>query len=132
MSKANPPDRRYSRDHEWVLDAGDGTVTLGITDHAQTLLTDIVYVELPAPGKRVSAGDPLAVVESVKSVSDVFSPLGGEVVEVNEELEVHPELINTDAFGAGWIARLRMDDPGELASLMDASVYDAMIAAEGS
>jgi glycine cleavage system H protein len=128
MSKLNPTDRKYSKDHEWVLDAGDQTVTLGITDHAQELLTDIVYVELPELGKRVKPGDPIAVVESVKSVSDVFSPVSGEIIDINGKLETNPELINQEAFGKGWIARLKLDDPAELDGLMDAAAYEAMVA----
>ncbi|MDQ5987680.1 MAG: Glycine cleavage system H protein [Syntrophus sp. SKADARSKE-3] len=132
MSKINPADRKYTKDHEWVLDAGDGTVTMGITDHAQELLTDIVYVELPEIGKTVKQGDPLAVVESVKSVSDVFAPISGEVVDTNGKLETNPETINEDAFGKGWIAKIRMDNPAELTALMDAAAYEAMIAQTAS
>jgi glycine cleavage system H protein len=127
MSKVNPTDRKYSKDHEWAFNAGEGTVTMGITDHAQELLTDIVYVELPEIGKRVKPMDPIAVVESVKSVSDVFSPIGGEVIDVNKKLETNPELINQDAFGKGWIAKLKMDDPAELNTLMDAAAYEMMV-----
>ena len=131
MSKPNPTDRLYSKDHEWILDRGDGTALVGITDYAQEMLTDIVFVELPPIGKKVAAGEPLAVVESVKSVSDVYSPVSGEVIEVNGRLESEPELINKDAFGDGWIARIRMDQPAELNSLMEASGYEAMIKEAG-
>ena len=127
MSKPHPTDRKYSREHEWALAHGDGTVTLGITDHAQEQLTDIVFVELPEIGKRVKRGEAFAVVESVKSVSDVFSPLDGEVIEVNRALEDRPELINQDAHGEGWIAKLRLDDPQELDVLLDAAAYEAFI-----
>jgi glycine cleavage system H protein len=127
MSKTNPADRKYTKEHEWAIESGDGTITMGITDHAQELLTDIVYVELPPIGKKVKQMQPLAVVESVKSVSDVYSPVSGEVTEVNQALEAHPEIINLDAFGKGWIAKLKMDDPGELAKLMDATGYEQMI-----
>lgn len=130
MSKINPRDRRYSAEHEWVLDAGDHLVTVGITDHAQELLTDIVYVELPEIGRVVKPMDPLAVVESVKSVSDVYAPISGEVVEVNDKLETDPALINQDAFGKGWIAKLKIIDRRELDALMDATAYEQMIAAE--
>jgi glycine cleavage system H protein len=130
MSKSNPADRKYSREHEWVLDQGNGTVTVGITDYAQEMLTDIVFVELPAVGKKVKQTESLAVVESVKSVSDVYAPVSGEVTETNLTLENQPEIINQDAFGAGWIARLKMDDPAELGNLMDAAGYDAMIQEE--
>jgi len=127
MSKPNPADRRYTKEHEWAKDNGKGTITMGITDHAQELLTDIVFVELPPVGKKVKQMQPLAVVESVKSVSDVYSPVSGEVLEVNSVLEAHPELVNQDAFGEGWIAKLKMDDPGELMNLMDAAGYEDMV-----
>lgn len=127
MSKPNPADRKYTKEHEWAKENGDGTITMGITDHAQELLTDIVFVELPPVGKKVKQLKPLAVVESVKSVSDVYSPVSGEVVEINSVLEAHPELVNQDAFGDGWIAKLKMDDPGEMMSLMDAAGYEDMI-----
>ncbi len=127
MATSNPDDRRYSEEHEWALDNGDGTITMGITDHAQELLTDIVYVELPEIGKKVKQMDPVAVVESVKSVSDVYSPVSGEVIEVNEALEDQPELINEDAFGEGWIAKITMDEPAQLDALMEAATYTALI-----
>jgi glycine cleavage system H protein len=127
MAKPNPTDRKYSKEHEWAIDNGDGTVTVGITDYAQEMLTDIVFVELPPVGKKVEQMAPLAVVESVKSVSDVYAPVGGEVIAVNLPLESRPELINQDAFGEGWLVRLKMDNPAELSSLMDAAAYDALI-----
>ena len=130
MSKPNPPDRLYSKDHEWILDRGDGTALIGITDYAQEMLTDIVFVELPPIGKKVAAGEPLAVVESVKSVSDVYSPAGGEVIAVNTALENAPELVNRDAFGEGWIAELKLADARELKTLLDAAAYDALILEE--
>lgn len=131
MAKPSPADRKYTKEHEWALDRGDGIVTMGITDHAQELLTDIVYVELPKVGKKVKQMETVAVVESVKSVSDVYSPVSGEVIEVNGRLESEPELINKDAFGDGWIARIKMDQPAELNSLMEASGYEAMIKEAG-
>ncbi len=127
MAKDNPADRRYSKEHEWAKDNGDGTITMGITDYAQEMLTDIVYVELPAPGKKVKQMETLAVVESVKSVSDVYSPASGEVIKVNQILENQPELINKDAFGEGWIAVIKMDNPGELNNLMGAEEYTAFL-----
>ena len=130
MSKTNPADCKYSREHEWARANGDGTVTIGITDYAQEMLTDIVYVELPAIGKIVKQMDPFAVVESVKSVSDIFAPVSGEVIEVHLTLESQPELINQDAFGEGWIAKIRMNRPEELEGLMDAAGYEAMIREE--
>jgi len=131
MPKPNPSDRFYSKDHEWIKDLGDGTALIGITDYAQEMLTDIVFVELPEPGKKIAAGEPLAVVESVKSVSDVYAPVGCEVVEVNTELEGAPELINSDAFGAGWIAAVRPDDPEQLKTLLRAAEYDKLIREDG-
>lgn len=130
MSKINPTDRKYTREHEWVIDNGNGTATIGITDHAQELLTDIVFVELPEIGKQVRQMETVAVVESVKSVSDVYSPVSGEVTEANLKLEQNPELINEDPYGRGWIAKLKMDDPAELRELMEAADYEAFIAAE--
>jgi len=130
MAKQNPSDRKYSKEHEWAKNTGDATVTVGITDHAQEMLTDIVFVELPAPGRKVKQNEPMAVVESVKSVSDVYTPVSGEIVEVNRTLEDQPDLINSDAFGEGWIAKIRMDDPSELEILLDAAAYDTFIAAE--
>lgn len=127
MAKPNPDDRKYSRDHEWAKDNGDGTITMGVTDYAQEMLTDIVFVELPAVGKKVQKAQAVAVVESVKSVSDVYAPLGGEVVEANQELEGRPELINQDAFGEGWICKIKMDNPGELGDLMEAAAYSEFI-----
>jgi glycine cleavage system H protein len=130
MSKPNPTDRRYTKEHEWAKDNGGGTITMGITDHAQELLTDIVFVELPAVGKKVRQMEQLAVVESVKSVSDVYAPVSGEVIEVNKVLEDHPEIVNQEAFGEGWMVKLRMDNPAELDNLMDADSYTEMIKEE--
>jgi glycine cleavage system H protein len=130
MSQPNPADRKYTKEHEWAKDNGDGTITMGITDHAQELLTDIVFVELPPLGKKVKQMEQLAVVESVKSVSDVYSPVSGEVIEINQTLEGHPEIVNQDAFGEGWIAKLKMDNAAELNTLMDAAGYSEMIKEE--
>jgi glycine cleavage system H protein len=130
MSKQNPTDRLYSGDHEWVKDDSSGTVIIGITDYAQEMLTDIVFVELPAIGKKVAQREQLAVVESVKSVSDVYAPVSGEVIEVNSRLEDEPGLINQDAFGDGWIAKMRLADSGELKALLSASDYDRLIKEE--
>ena len=130
MSKPNPTDRLYSRDHEWVKDNGDGTVLIGISDYAQEMLTDIVFVELPAIGKKVAKSEPMAVVESVKSVSDVYAPVSGEIIDVNKKLEGTPELINQDAFGEGWIAKMRLSDMGELKSLLSAADYEQFVKEE--
>lgn len=121
---------RYTREHEWVRDEGDGTVTVGITDHAQELLGDLVFVELPQVGGQVQAGGEGAVVESVKAASDVYSPVTGEVVEVNQPLADTPELINQDPYGRGWIFRLRLGSPGELDGLLDAAGYAGFLESE--
>ncbi len=127
MAKPSPDDRKYTKEHEWARPNGDGTVTMGVTDYAQELLTDVVYVELPAMGRKAKQMQPIAVVESVKSVSDIFAPVSGEVTEVNKTLEATPELINKDAFGEGWIAKIKMDDPSELDGLMTAEGYEEYI-----
>jgi len=129
MAKPSPHDRKYTKEHEWAKADGGDTVTMGITDHAQELLTDVVYVELPAVGRKVRQTEPIAVVESVKSVSDVYAPVSGEVIEVNRALEAAPELVNRDAFGEGWIARIRMEAPAELEGLMTADQYEEHIRA---
>ena len=130
MAKQNPADRKYSRDHEWAKDNNDGTVLIGITDYAQEMLTDIVFVELPQIGKNVAKGAPVAVVESVKSVSDVYSPVSGEVIAVNSKLEEEPVLINQDAFGEGWIVKMRLDNATDLGSLLDVAAYDLFLQEE--
>lgn len=112
----------YNKDHEWVKIEGD-TATVGISDHAQELLTDIVFVELPEVGKELKQLDQAGVVESVKSVSDVYSPVSGTVSEVNEELESAPESVNSDAYGAGWMYKLTGVNSEETSSLMDAAAY---------
>jgi len=109
-----PGDLLYTSDHEWLRKEDDGSVTIGITDHAQGALGDLVYVELPEVGQEVTAGGEMAVVESVKAASDVYSPLAGEVIAVNDELADDPQKINSDPYGDGWIARIRPDgDPEE-------------------
>lgn len=118
-----PSELKYASTHEWVRPEGDGTFTIGITEHAQELLGDMVFVELPDVGDSVSAGDDVAVAESVKAASDVYAPIGGEVVAINEELEDTPELVNSDAFGDGWLFRVKADDVTELESLLDAEGY---------
>lgn len=122
MAKANPKDLKYTKEHEWVKVKKE-IATVGITDHAQELLTSLVFVELPQIGKKVEQMKSFAVVESVKSVSDVYAPVSGEIVEVNINLTKKPEIINQDAFGKGWIAKIKMADPKELGKLMDADSY---------
>jgi glycine cleavage system H protein len=119
--------RYFTKDHEWVeVDGEVGTV--GITDYAQSQLGDITFVELPAPGSTVGQGDSVSVVDSVKAASDVYTPVSGEVVEVNEALGDAPEMVNTDAAGEGWLFRVRLSDPGELDALMDEAAYSAYVA----
>ena len=123
-----PENLRYATSHEWILVEGD-TGTVGITDHAQAELTDIVFAEPPAIGKSVKAGDVAAVVESVKAASDIYAPVSGEVVERNEAIEADPSLLNTDPFGAGWIFKIRIAEAAELAALKDAAAYGEQIGA---
>jgi glycine cleavage system H protein len=123
-----PAELKYTKSHEWVRDEGDGTVTVGITDHAQEALGDLVFVELPEVGASLDAGSDCAVVESVKAASDVYSPLSGEVTEVNEALADAPETINGDAFGDGWMFKLRLSDPDQLGDLLGADAYAEVMA----
>lgn len=125
-----PSDLRYTKSHEWVRIEGDGTVTVGITDHAQDLLGDLVFVETPEVGASFGAGDDCAVVESVKAASDVYSPLTGEVTGANEALADAPETINSDPYGDGWIFKLKVSDEAELDELLDADAYNEQIASE--
>lgn len=125
-----PAELKYTKTHEWVRREGEDNWTVGITDHAQELLGDVVYVELPEVGATVRAGGECMVVESVKAASDVYAPVAGEVVEVNSLLMDRPELINQEPYGDGWLFRLRPDDPAALDSLLDAKGYADMIAAE--
>jgi len=125
-----PQDYRYTKSHEWVRREDDGTVTVGITDHAQELLGDLVFVEPPEVGTDYAAGDDCAVVESVKAASDVYAPISGEVVDANGKLAETPEVINSDPYGDGWIFRIKPDDEAELDELMDADAYAEQIAAE--
>jgi glycine cleavage system H protein len=118
---------KYSKDHEWILMNGDGSATVGITDFAQKQLGDIVYVELPEVGTQVNMDDDIAVVESVKAASDVKSPVGGKVLEINEALNDGPEKVNEDPGGKGWFLKLEPDNPAELDQLMDEEAYTAFI-----
>jgi len=124
-----PDELKYTEDHEWVMVEGD-LVVVGISDFAQDSLGDVVFVELPDVGATVKAGKAFGVVESVKAVSDVYAPVSGTVEEINEELPDAPEIINTSPYGDGWMIKIRMSDPGELDSLMDAEAYQAHIAEE--
>lgn len=125
-----PSELKYTRDHEWVRAEGDATVTVGITDHAQAQLGDLVFVEVPETGTSFGAGDAVAVVESVKAASDVYAPLAGEVVEANEDLADSPELINNDPYGEGWIYKLKVENPDALGELMSADDYESYAESE--
>jgi glycine cleavage system H protein len=114
--------RKYSQDHEWVEVNGENGM-IGISDYAQEQLGDVVFVELPDVGKMLDRGDEAAVVESVKAAAEVYAPVGGEVIEVNDALNGDPSLVNTDAFGEGWFAKLRLTDPADLDELMDEAAY---------
>ena len=122
-----PTNLRYTKDHEWVRVEGD-TATVGVTAYAAEQLGDVVYVDLPAAGRSLVRHATFGVVESVKAVSDLFAPLGGEVTEANDELSGSPELVNSDPFGAGWMIRLRVGDVAEVDELLDAAAYEALIA----
>jgi glycine cleavage system H protein len=123
-----PETLRYAESHEWILVEGD-TGTVGITDHAQAELTDIVFAEPPPVGRKLAAGEVAAVVESVKAASDIYSPVSGEVIARNADVEADPALLNTDPFGAGWIYKIRLSNPGEVAALKDPAAYSAQIGA---
>jgi glycine cleavage system H protein len=121
-----PHDLKFAETHEWIR-VEEETGTVGITDHAQAELTDIVYVELPAIGSQVEATRPAAVVESVKAASDIYSPVSGEVVEINPELESNPALVNTDPYGNGWLFKVKMTNSAQLDALKNASAYETQI-----
>ena len=127
----SPKQLKYAKSHEWLKDNGDGTATVGISAHAQDALGDVVFVELPEVGRELSAGDEFGVVESVKAASDLYSPVSGEVIEVNSVLEDSPETINESPFEVGWIMKLRFSDAAELDKLLDAEAYDQIAEAEG-
>ena len=114
---------KFTDSHEWVRDNGDGTVTIGISEHAQEMLGDVVFVELPELEAEIEAGESFSLVESVKAASDIYAPVTGEVVEVNEELSDSPELINEEPYEGGWIVKVKLSDPSELDNLKDAEEY---------
>ncbi len=126
---AEPADRMYTKTHEWVLLNG-GEATIGITRYAQEQLGDVVFVELPSPGKKLAQGGVLGNIESVKAVSEVFTPVGGEVAAANGELEAHPELVNQDPYGKGWLVRIKSS--GAPAGVMDATAYERFLVEEGA
>jgi glycine cleavage system H protein len=125
-----PVDLKYAPTHEWARLNDDGSVTVGISDHAQEQLGDMVYIEVPEVGRAVAAAEACAVVESVKAASDVYAPLTGKVVEINENLVDSPEIVNQDAYGEGWMFRLRPLVPAELEELMDAETYESLLETE--
>jgi glycine cleavage system H protein len=127
---AYPAQYRYTKEHEWI-DFKDGIATIGISDYAQHELGDVVFVELPKVGSKTVAGKSFGTVESVKAVSEIYSPVAGEVIEVNTALHDSPEKINTDPHGAAWLIRIRVANPAEIAGLMDAAGYEAYIADKG-
>ncbi|WP_458527062.1 glycine cleavage system protein GcvH [Onishia taeanensis] len=125
-----PANLRYTESHEWILDNGDGTVTIGITDHAQEALGDVVFVDLPEVGRELESGEEFGVIESVKAASDLYAPLAGEVMEVNDALEDAPETVNEAPYEGGWIAKLKLADEGTLAKLLDADAYTKVAEAD--
>jgi len=125
-----PQQLKYTEDHEWVRAEADGSLVIGVTDHAQHQLGELVYVELPDAGRTVARGDAMAVVESTKAASDVYAPLAGVVVQGNPALASQPELVNTDPYGEGWLVRLRPADAADLAALLDSAAYAKLVAAE--
>jgi len=129
MSKI-PKDLKFTKTHEWAKKLPDGTVAVGITDHAQGLLGDMVYVELPQIDAAVEAGKECAVVESVKAASDVYAPVSGKIIEVNTAVSDAPETVNKDAYGDGWMFRLEPKNAADLNALLDAKAYEALVAAE--
>lgn len=125
-----PKELKYQDSHEWVRDEGDGTVTIGITDHAQDSLGDVVFVELPEVGRVLAAGEESAVVESVKAASDIYAPVSGEVIAINEALEDDPEIVNNSPYGDGWFFKVRMANASELEGLLDATGYQDVVDAD--
>ena len=126
MSSNIPADLKYAKSHEWVRVEGE-VATVGITDHAQHELTDVVFVELPQAGRKVKTGEPAAVVESVKTASDIYSPLSGEILESNQAVVDQPALVNSDPYGKGWFFKLKLSQPGELDKLLSPGDYGAQI-----
>jgi len=122
-----PADLKYASSHEWIRSEGNGVYTVGITEHAQELLGDMVFVDLPEVGREVAAGEDCAVAESVKAASDIYSPISGEIVAVNSELEGSPELVNSEPYGTGFLFQIKASDESELAKLLDAQGYSASI-----
>ena len=125
-----PVDQKYTKDHEWIRVMDDGNLMIGITEHAQDLLGDMVFIETPESGSKFEAGQSCAVVESVKAASDVYCPIAGEVIEGNEALADAPEMVNSDPFGDGWLFKVKPDDASSIDELMDADAYTELLASE--
>jgi glycine cleavage system H protein len=125
---SNPADLKYTREHEWIRDNGDGTATIGVTDFAQGELGDIVFVELEEPGFSFKEDDEFGTIEAVKTVSELFAPVSGEIIEVNEQLQEEPELVNDDPYGEGWMVKIKVSDASEMDELMNAEEYEEIIA----
>lgn len=124
----NPADLKYTRNHEWIRDNEDGTATIGVTDFAQSELGDIVFIELEQPGFDFEKDDEFGTIEAVKTVSELFAPVSGEIVEINEKLEDEPELVNDDPYGGGWMVKISLADESELDDLMSAEEYNEITA----
>jgi glycine cleavage system H protein len=122
-----PEDLKYTKEHEWIRDNGDGTATIGVTDFAQSELGDIVFVELEPEGFEFDQDEVFGTVEAVKTVSELFAPVAGEITEINEELEMEPELVNDDPYGDGWMVKISMADPSQLDDLMSADEYKEIV-----
>uniref|UniRef100_A0A7C2PL17 Glycine cleavage system H protein n=1 Tax=candidate division WOR-3 bacterium TaxID=2052148 RepID=A0A7C2PL17_UNCW3 len=125
-----PDNLKYTREHEWIRVEGDNVAVIGITDYAQSELSDVVYVELPPVGKQVNKGEEVASVEAVKTVASVYTPVSGEIIEVNEKLKDDPSLVNKDPYGEGWICKIKMSNPEELKECLSAEEYKKLIAEE--
>lgn len=125
-----PSELKYAQSHEWIRSEGNGEYTIGITEHAQELLGDMVFVDLPDVGREVTAGDDCAVAESVKAASDIYAPLSGEIIAVNEELEGSPELVNSAPYVEGWLFRIKANNESELDGLLDAAGYQELVDSE--
>lgn len=125
-----PSELQYTNSHEWVRPEGNGVYVVGISDHAQSLLGDMVFIDVPEEGMSINAGDDCAVAESVKAASDIYSPLTGEIIEVNEDLEGAPELVNSDPYGDGWLFKVKAEDEEEVNDLLSAEAYEELIEGE--
>lgn len=123
-----PDDLKYTKEHEWIRDNGDGTATIGITDFAQSELGDIVFVEIEPEGFEFDQDEVFGTVEAVKTVSELFAPVAGEIIEINEELEMEPELVNDDPYGDGWMVKISMSDESQLEDLMSSEEYQEIVA----